>query len=136
MNADHRHMVVVAAMIERDGKLLLNQRPPGRWGAGKWEFPGGKVDLDEDPRAALMRECREELGVEVRVGRTYEVLSHRYDYGTVILLFFETEVILGEPRQLEGGQIDWAGPETILDYDWLLADRPLVEEWVEERRAR
>lgn len=135
MTSNHQHMVVVAALIERDGKLLVNQRPPGGWGAGKWEFPGGKVDPDEDPRDALARECREELGVEVSVGRAYDVLSHRYEYGAVILLFFQTRILAGEPRQLEGGQIEWAGPETLLDYDWLPADRPLVEEWVKERSA-
>ncbi|MBI5155604.1 (deoxy)nucleoside triphosphate pyrophosphohydrolase [Candidatus Poribacteria bacterium] len=127
MSSDPRHKVVVAAVIELGGKLLLHQRPPGKWGAGKWELPGGKVENDEDPRRALERECLEELGVIVSAGAIYEVLSHHYDgLGSVILLFIRAVIVTGEPQALDGGAIAWAGALELSGYDWLEADLPLA----------
>ncbi|MEQ8820681.1 MAG: (deoxy)nucleoside triphosphate pyrophosphohydrolase [Sumerlaeia bacterium] len=125
------HKVVAAAIIVRedDGAILGLQRPPGKWGAGKWEFPGGKVAVGENPRAALVRECEEELGITAVAGAAYEILSHRYDdLPPVILLFFRTRIVSGEPRSLEGGRAEWIAPRNLRDYDWLEADWPIVEE--------
>mgnify|MGYP005852441893 CR=1 FL=1 len=126
---DPRHRVVVGALIERAGQILCHQRPPGHWGAGKWEFPGGKIDPGEDPREALERECREELAVEVRAGAVLDVQSHTYsDLGPLILLFFWCRLVdeSAEPESLEGGAIRWCTREEMQELDWLDADVPLV----------
>lgn len=122
------HKVVAAAIIERDGRILLHRRPPGSWGEGLWEFPGGKVEVGEDPRSALARECEEELGVLVDVGHVFEILAWDYsDTGPVLLLFFHATLADGEPSALLGGEIAWAQRGQLLDYKWLPADYPIVE---------
>lgn len=133
MTFSARHKVVVAAIIERDGDFLLHQRPPGSWGAGQWEFPGGKLEATEPPEEAVKRECREELGVEVQVGRIDEVIHHTYDdHGSLLILFYRAKIVSGEPRALLGGAIDFAAGKELLEYDWLPADWPLVERLAEE----
>ena len=93
-------MEVVAAVIERDGQILIGQRKPrGRHGL-KWEFPGGKVEPGEEPRAALARELREELGIEAQIGEEIE----RYDFSYAAqapthLIFFRVTEFAGEPAE-------------------------------------
>ncbi len=128
MSDDPRHKVVVAAIIERDGKVLAHRRPEGGWGAGQWEFPGGKLEPGEDPREAIRRECEEELGAGVKPGDVFEVLSHRYDdIGSVVLLFIRGTIVSGEPQALTGGELLWVDSSTIGELDWLPADLPVVE---------
>lgn len=124
-----RHKVVVAAMIERGGKILAHRRPEGGWGAGMWEFPGGKVEEHEDPREALRRECREELGVEVEAGKVFDVASHRYDDGSVLLLFIWARILEGDPKPLTGGELLWADTKAAAELPWLPADVPIVQAW-------
>jgi 8-oxo-dGTP diphosphatase len=135
--ADHRHLVVVAALVEREGRLLARQRPEGKWGAGRWEFPGGKVDSHEDPRQALARECLEELGVDTYIGAAYDVHSHAYeDLGSIILIFFRARIINdAEPLELEGAKLRWVDPDEARTLDWLEADRPLIRQWLADQRA-
>lgn len=119
-------ILVVGAIVARaDGRILIAQRPVGRKHAGQWEFPGGKVEPGEDPRAALRRECREEMGCEVAVGAVYETIFHRYDWGSVLLLFYCAKVIGGEPASLEQNALAWVTPAEMAGYDLLEADRPL-----------
>jgi len=124
------HTVVVAAVIERGGMFLAHQRPPGGWGAGMWEFPGGKLERGEDPREAVMRECREELGVEVIPTAIDDVLCHAYsDLGSTVLVFIRCCLADGEPEPqcLEGGAVRWLGPDELGTVEWLEADLPFVE---------
>lgn len=122
------HKVVVAAIIEREGKILVHQRPEGSWGAGKWEFPGGKLEIGEDPRDAVVRECQEELGVDVEVGKVVEVLTHKYaDLPPVILLFFTATIKSGDPKPLLGGSVEFSFRSDLSKYDWLEADLPIIE---------
>jgi 8-oxo-dGTP diphosphatase len=117
-------------MIERDGLILAAQRPPGGWGAGKWEFPGGKLEMGEDPRAALVRECREELGVVIEPGEVFDVAAHSYADGlSVVLLFIRCRVFSGEPQPIEVADTRWVNANEILQLDWLEADWPIVEKW-------
>jgi 8-oxo-dGTP diphosphatase len=121
-------ILVVAGLIEREGEILLTDRPPGSWMEGYWEFPGGKVNPEEDPREALARELVEELGIVVEVGTIEEVLHHAYPDKTVLLLFYWCRLLSEEePRGLEGQQLAWAGPEDLDRFTLLPADRPLVE---------
>ena len=102
-------------MLVEHGRVLLTQRKPGSHLAGMWEFPGGKVAEGEDPRAAVVRELREELGIDVRAGEIVDVTFHRYEEArkAVLLLFFEAERVVGsaEPRALDVAAFRWASKD-------------------------
>ena len=119
--------LVAAGLIVRDGRLLITQRtqPPAL--AGKWEFPGGKVEDGESPETALARELREEIGVGVRVGRIWDVLFHRYPDFDLVMLVYACAITEGEPRAVEVGDLAWVRPDELARWDILAADRPLVE---------
>lgn len=122
-------MTVVAAVIERDGKILICQRKPGGRHALKWEFPGGKVEAGEAPEAALKRELREELGIEAEIGREAARDDVRYGDGPAIQLrFYGVANYDGEIRNLDFAQIAWAAPESLPDYDFLEGDIPFVKQ--------
>jgi len=102
-----RTITVVAAVIVEHGRVMVTQRPEGSHLAGAWEFPGGKVEDDEDPREALARELREELAIEAEAGSILDVAFHRYDTKSVLILFFQARRISGEPRPVEVAAIRW-----------------------------
>ncbi len=112
-----RTIVVAAALLVEDGRVLLSQRKAGTHLAGAWEFPGGKVEPGEDPRAALERELREELGIDARVGEIVDVTFHRYPDAekAVLLLFFEATRAPGspEPRAVDVAAFAWAGVDAL-----------------------
>jgi 8-oxo-dGTP diphosphatase len=121
-------MEVVAAVIERKGQILIGQRKArGRHGL-KWEFPGGKVEQGEEPRAALARELREELGIDAQIGAEIE----RYDFSYAAeppthLIFFSVTVFAGEPANLDFAQITWAERQRLPEYDFLEGDVKFVK---------
>jgi len=119
--------IVVAALVERDGLLLINQRRLDDHFPGQWEFPGGKVEPGESPAQALRRECCEELGVEVAVEAIHDVIFHHYDTFSVLLLFYKCRILEGEPRPIECERIEWASPAQLSEYDFLPGDRVLIE---------
>lgn len=130
LNEGH-HRVVVAAIIENErGEYLAAQRPEGKWGAGKWEFPGGKVERGETPRGALTRECREELGIEITPGPVVEALTFSYPDRTddLLLLFIRCTHAGGEVRGLDNQQFRWVSPKAALELDWLDADWPIIRQ--------
>jgi 8-oxo-dGTP diphosphatase len=120
-------MHVVAALIERDGRLLIGQRRRGGSFALKWEFPGGKVRPGEPPEQALARELREELGVGANVGPELYRTRHRYAElrGELLLMFFAARLD-AEPQCLAFEQICWAERSRLASFDFLPADRELV----------
>jgi 8-oxo-dGTP diphosphatase len=107
-----RTIVVAAAVIIEERRVLLTQRKSGTHLAGAWEFPGGKVEAGEDPRAALVRELHEELGIEVTAGEVVDVTFHRYEEAqkAVLLLFFEANRTASspQPRALDVAAFKWA----------------------------
>ncbi|HEX7601281.1 MAG TPA: (deoxy)nucleoside triphosphate pyrophosphohydrolase [Polyangiaceae bacterium] len=109
-------VLVAAAVVVRGGRVLLSQRKGGSHLAGAWEFPGGKVEAGEDPKAALVRELDEELGVVATVGDIVEVTFHRYEEKSVLLLFYEAALAPDspEPRAVDVADVTWAD-ETFLD---------------------
>ena len=118
---------VVAAVLMRDGKILIGQRKPGGRHPLKWEFPGGKVEPGEDPRAALARELREELNVEAVIGE--ELDSYEVNYGDgfrLMLHFYRVTHFQGELRNLDFEQIAWEKPELLPEYDFLEGDLTFV----------
>lgn len=122
-------MVVVAAVIVRDERVLVCQRSRTGKFPLKWEFPGGKVQSGETPQAALERELNEELGVKARVGT--EVYRTRYKYAemsdAVELIFFEARVESGEIQNRIFEQIAWVEPKRLCEMDFLEGDREFVE---------
>lgn len=122
-----RTIIVVAGVLARDGKLLIGQRQATDRHALKWEFPGGKVERGEQPREALVRELREELGVEASIG----VELARYEHvnakkGPLLLIFHRVDSFDGEPANAAFEQIRWEDPEKLPDYDFLDGDLDFV----------
>ena len=118
---------VVAAVIIREGKILIGQRKRGGRHPLKWEFPGGKVEPGEDPRVAIQRELREELDVEAVIGEEMDAYKVVYGDGPGILLhFYRVTQFQGEPRNLDFEQIRWERPERLPDYDFLEGDISFV----------
>jgi 8-oxo-dGTP diphosphatase len=118
---------VAAAVIERpDGTFLLAQRPQGKLYPGYWEFPGGKIEPDEDARAALVRELREELGIETREATPWITRVYTYTHATVRLHFFRVCAWDGEPQPLEDQAIAWQRVESPDVSPMLPANAPVL----------
>ncbi|HVQ78117.1 MAG TPA: 8-oxo-dGTP diphosphatase MutT [Candidatus Binatia bacterium] len=116
---------VVAAVIEREGRILIARRPPGAHLGGLWEFPGGKRHPGERPAEALRREIAEELGVAAVVGEIIETIDWSYP-GTQVRLRFFRCAVEGEPRPLEGQEIAWIAPADLGRYAFPPADAALL----------
>jgi 8-oxo-dGTP diphosphatase len=120
-------VTVVAALIWREGRVLVCQRRQSDAFAGKWEFPGGKIQPGEEPRAALARELHEELGIHATIGAEIWRTEHQYPgHFPVRLTFFEVIDFEGIPENRAFEQIVWARPTDLAQYDFLEADRPLI----------
>lgn len=129
---------VVCAILVRNGRVLLARRPAGKHLALKWEFPGGKVEPEEPPVAALIREIREELGCEIEVIEPLPSSRHDYERGTIDLLPFVCRLAGGssEPHPHEHVAIDWVEPADLLKHDLAPADVPVVTGLFEWWRAQ
>ena len=119
-------LIVTAALLRKDQKILITKRPENKQQGGFWEFPGGKLQSGETPQQALRREIREELDLEAEIGEIFEVVYHRYDWGPVLILAYEGRPLSGVIRNLEVADHRWITPEELPEYDLLPADRPIV----------
>lgn len=121
-------LVAAAALIDRDGRVLLAQRPEGRPMAGLWEFPGGKVEPGETPEAALIRELREELGIDTWASclAPLTFASHAYETFHLLMPLYACRKWEGAPRAAEGQRLAWVRSERLADHPMPPADRPLV----------
>jgi 8-oxo-dGTP diphosphatase len=124
--------LVVAGLIVGEGQCLITQRRADQTLPLQWEFPGGKVEPGEAPVAALVRELREEIGVEVAVGRIWDVLFHAYPAFDLVMLVYACRIASGEPRPVEVADLRWLPPAELPAWDILPADRPLVQRLVAE----
>jgi 8-oxo-dGTP diphosphatase len=128
MNDGNSLLVVAAALIDGDGRLLVQQRPQGKPMAGLWEFPGGKVEAGELPENALIRELREELGIDVEKAClapacfASEPLGGRH----MLLLVYICRKWNGVPRAIEAPAIKWVRPLDLHNLDMPPADKPLI----------
>jgi 8-oxo-dGTP diphosphatase len=120
-------LVVAAALCDRQGRILIAQRPASSHMAGRWEFPGGKVGAAETEPQALSRELYEELGVQIREPRFCLRLTHAYPDRTVELSFWIVRQYSGEPQGLDGQQLRWVPAAQLDQQDLLEADRPFIE---------
>jgi 8-oxo-dGTP diphosphatase len=118
--------VVAAALFDREGRVLIAQRPAGKTLAGRWEFPGGKVAAGESERHALTRELREELGIEVIAARPFMRLTHAYQERDVELSLWIVEQFAGEPCSLDAQALKWVAPAQLSREDILEADQPVI----------
>jgi 8-oxo-dGTP diphosphatase len=103
-------IVVAAAVVRRDGRILLTRRAKGTHLEGYWEFPGGKVEDGEDPEVTVVRECREECAIDVEVGDVLDVTFHRYPGKDVLLLFYDCRLASAREVQHLG----------VADHAWVL----------------
>ncbi len=121
-------LVVAAALIDAQGRVLLARRPEGKKMAGLWEFPGGKLEPGETPEAALARELREELGLEAAAEdfAPFVFASHPYESFHLLMPVFLCRRWKGTPRPREGQKLAWVAPERLAEYPMPPADRPLI----------
>jgi 8-oxo-dGTP diphosphatase len=117
-------LVVGAAVVDGDGRLLAAQRTRPPELAGKWEFPGGKVEPGESPQQALVRECREELGVELEVAD----LLGEVQVGIGPMYVYRARIVSGTPIAYEHAEVRWLEPGAWFSVDWIEVDLPLVEQ--------
>ncbi|HKR36096.1 MAG TPA: 8-oxo-dGTP diphosphatase MutT [Steroidobacteraceae bacterium] len=118
--------VVAGALFDEQGRVLIAQRPPGKHMAGGWEFPGGKVEPGEEPRAGLVRELREELGIEVHEAAPLIAYEHQYPHRRVLLDLWVVTRYSGEPQPLDAPALQWAAIEDLERVGLLEADRPMI----------
>ncbi len=118
--------VVAGALFDEQGRVLIAQRPPGKHMAGGWEFPGGKVEPGEEPRAGLVRELREELGIEVHEAAPLIAYEHQYPHRRVLLDLWVVTRYSGEPQPLDAPALQWAAIGDLERVGLLEADRPMI----------
>ena len=122
---------VVAALIWKNGKFMICQRPAHKARGLLWEFVGGKVEPGETKEQALVRECREELAVTVAVQDKFMSLVHEYPDITIHLTVFNAYIAEGVPQLLEHNDIRWIPPKEIKNYDFCPADNKILEKIAE-----
>lgn len=121
-----RTVIVVAGVLARDGKVLIGQRLANDRHPLKWEFPGGKVEPGELPKQALVRELKEELGIEATAGEELARYEHHSAGRSLLLLFFSVESFAGEPSNVAFEKILWELPANLPGYDFLDGDVDFV----------
>lgn len=123
---DDRIVEVAAALIVREGRFLICRRPEHKARGGLWEFPGGKTEAGESVFGAVVRECREELGVTIVPSRVVDEVTHTYPDITVRLSLVLAAIAEGEPMLLEHSALAWISPSDIPRYDFCPADYPML----------
>lgn len=128
------HYLVTAAVIQKDGRVLIAQRPAQGLLGGLWEFPGGKVEPGESLQDGLQREIREELGVRIAVGEPLGVFRHAYTHFRVTLHAFHCRILEGEPSALQTADWRWVTPEQLKDFPMGKIDRQIAGRLADLRR--
>ena len=128
MNGKKLVLVVACALVDSDGRVLIAQRPQGKALAGLWEFPGGKVEPGEQPEVALIRELKEELGIDVTQACLAPVTfaSHAYDDFHLLMPVYVCRRWNGEVEKREHSDIRWVRPNRLREFPMPPADEPLI----------
>jgi 8-oxo-dGTP diphosphatase len=124
-----RTLHVACALIERGGRVLCVQRSAAMSLPLKWEFPGGKIEHGESVAQCLIREVREELGIEVAVGAALPESAHDYPAFSVVLYPRRCRIVSGEPTLHEHAAARWLRPDELSSVDWAAADLPVLAAW-------
>jgi 8-oxo-dGTP diphosphatase len=119
--------VVCGVIVDQAGRVLACRRAPGMALAGQWEFPGGKPEPGESPRAALARELQEELGIAVLIGDPWPAVEHDYGPFAIRLQPFPCRITHGTPQPHEHDALRWLSAGELDAVEWAAADRPVVE---------
>jgi 8-oxo-dGTP diphosphatase len=121
-------LVAACALVDADGRVLIAQRPEGKQLAGLWEFPGGKVEKGETPEECLIRELREELGIETQTAclAPLTFASHGYDHFHLLMPLYVCRRFSGIPEPKEAQALKWVKPNRLRDYPMPPADAPLI----------
>src|SRR5687767_15542338 len=119
---------VAAAVIERDGKLMICQRMAGDSGGGYWEFPGGKKEDGETLEQCLVREIREELGCTVTVGPEIAMIPAEWNGKALALHFFSAAITAGAPTPIEVARIEWIDRARLAEFEFLPSNGPLLRQ--------
>jgi len=125
-------LLVAAAIIENDGKILLARRRADAHYPLFWEFPGGKVEQGEDPKDCVVREIREELAIDIAVEAIYDVVFYRYPERPVLVLAYHCRWLGGEIRDVEVSEHCWVYPADVVKFELLPADISLAKRISEE----
>lgn len=126
------HLQVVCALIEERGRVLVARRSAQQSLPLKWEFPGGKIEPGETEAEALVREIREELGIEIDVGGNLRSTTHAYPEFSLTLHPRRCRLTSGHPTAHEHASIAWCTPDELRKLDWASADIPVLEEYLTE----
>jgi 8-oxo-dGTP diphosphatase len=125
-----KNIHVVGAVILENGKILCAQRGYTKTLPLKWEFPGGKIEDNETPQEALMREIKEEMQCKIEIGELVEHTVYEYDFGIVHLTTYLCKLIEGKPVLTEHVSIKWLHPNELLNLDWAPADLPTIKKLI------
>jgi 8-oxo-dGTP diphosphatase len=119
-------ILVTAAIIKKESKILIGKRAPNRHLAGYWEFPGGKIEIGETPQECLKREIKEELGIIIKVNDLFMENEHQYDQKMIHLKAFECEYLSGEIVLKDHDQIEWVEVSEFVNFVFAPADIPFI----------
>jgi 8-oxo-dGTP diphosphatase len=124
---DYKRITVTAAIIEREGTILIARRKKGDRQADMWEFPGGKIEEGETPEVCLRRELQEEFGIDVVVGGLVGRSTHQYPHGEIDLLAYRVTHLSGDFQLHDHEEIRWVLPADLPSHDFSAADIPIVK---------
>jgi 8-oxo-dGTP diphosphatase len=126
-------LVAACALVDADNRVLITRRPPGKAMAGLWEFPGGKIEAGELPESCLIRELKEELGIEVSLAclAPLTFASHAYPDFHLLMPLWVCRRWQGTVTAMEGQELAWVRPQKLRDYPMPPADEPLIPHLVE-----
>jgi 8-oxo-dGTP diphosphatase len=119
-------LVVTAAIMIDQGRVLITRRREGASQGLKWEFPGGKVEDGEDPESCIVREIKEEINIDIEVDRIYKAVLHRYGDRSIVLLAYLCRHVGGRPVPLACSSIRWVPVTELMDFDLAAADIPIA----------
>lgn len=128
-------LLVVCAIVEHEGKVLIARRGPSMSMAGHWEFPGGKIEAGESAETALKREISEELGLDIQVGDAWPPSNWQDGNRLIRLLPFRCRILGGELCLLEHDAAEWVAPLALMERNWAPADIPIVQHFLKMQQA-
>lgn len=131
LKSRNQWIAVVAALMRRQGKVLVGKRPEGSSLAGRWEFPGGKIELNESPEQALARELKEELGVNAEIGPLKFADTHTYGKTGILFLFYEVKFWKGEVKTQQHHDLKWVTPKELRELELPEANSKFLDRIVE-----